>query len=94
VDLYIHSPIRLHGVELNWLSIGTNLVYFTSSSVDKVQVKFVGLISVCSVTMTQQTFIKFIFVPVRPVLLLLKNCEAVNEGVMMMMLIMMMMFQY
>jgi hypothetical protein len=25
VDLYIHSPIRLHGVVLNWLSTGTTL---------------------------------------------------------------------
>jgi hypothetical protein len=25
VDLYIHSPIRLHGVVLNSLSIGTTL---------------------------------------------------------------------
>jgi hypothetical protein len=27
VDLYIHSPIRLHGVELNKLSTGTTLPY-------------------------------------------------------------------
>jgi hypothetical protein len=27
VDLYIHSPIRLHGVVLNWLSRGTTLRY-------------------------------------------------------------------
>jgi hypothetical protein len=27
VDLYIHSPIRLHGVVLNELSTGDNLVY-------------------------------------------------------------------
>jgi hypothetical protein len=27
VDLYIHSPIRLHGVMLNWLSTGTTLPY-------------------------------------------------------------------
>jgi hypothetical protein len=25
VDLYIHSPIRLRGVMLNWLSTGTTL---------------------------------------------------------------------
>jgi hypothetical protein len=27
VDLYIHSPIRLHGVVLNWLSTGTTVPY-------------------------------------------------------------------
>jgi hypothetical protein len=27
VDLYIHSPIRLHGVVLNFLSTGTTLPY-------------------------------------------------------------------
>jgi hypothetical protein len=27
VDLYIHSPIRLHGVVLNYLSTGTTLPY-------------------------------------------------------------------
>jgi hypothetical protein len=29
VDLYIHSPIRLHGIVLNWLSAGTTLPFFT-----------------------------------------------------------------
>jgi hypothetical protein len=29
VDLYIHSPIRLHGVMLNQLSTGTTLTFFT-----------------------------------------------------------------
>jgi hypothetical protein len=29
VDLYIHSPIRLHGVVLNYLSTGTTLPFFT-----------------------------------------------------------------
>jgi hypothetical protein len=28
VDLYIHSPIRLHGVMLNQLSTGTTLPFF------------------------------------------------------------------
>jgi hypothetical protein len=27
MDLYIHSPIRLHDVVLKWLSTGTNLPY-------------------------------------------------------------------
>jgi hypothetical protein len=27
VDVYIHSPIRLHGVVLNYLSTGTTLPY-------------------------------------------------------------------
>jgi hypothetical protein len=27
MDLYIHSPIRLHGVMLNYLSTGTTLPY-------------------------------------------------------------------
>jgi hypothetical protein len=31
VDLYIHSPIRIHGVALNQLSTGTTLPYLTSS---------------------------------------------------------------
>jgi hypothetical protein len=26
MNLYIHSPIRLHGVVLNWLSTGTTLL--------------------------------------------------------------------
>jgi hypothetical protein len=30
VDLYIHTPIRLHGVVLNELSTGTNLPYLNS----------------------------------------------------------------
>jgi hypothetical protein len=29
VDLYIHSPIRLHGIVLNSLSTGTALPYLT-----------------------------------------------------------------
>jgi hypothetical protein len=32
VDLYIHSPIRLHGVVLNWLSTRTTLP-FTSQKI-------------------------------------------------------------
>jgi hypothetical protein len=35
VDLYIHSPIRLHGVVLNYLSTGTTLhfnMYITHKS--------------------------------------------------------------
>jgi hypothetical protein len=28
VDLYIHSPIRFHGVVLNWLSTGITLPFF------------------------------------------------------------------
>jgi hypothetical protein len=32
VDLYIHSPIRLHGVVLNFLSTGTNLTFMQWSS--------------------------------------------------------------
>jgi hypothetical protein len=28
VDLYIHSPIRLDGIMLNWLSTGTTLPLF------------------------------------------------------------------
>jgi hypothetical protein len=28
---YIHSPIRLHGVVLNWLGTGTTLPYHTLS---------------------------------------------------------------
>jgi hypothetical protein len=38
VDLYIHSPIRLHGVVLNSLSTGTTLLYrctFNRMPVDK-----------------------------------------------------------
>jgi hypothetical protein len=35
VDLYIHSPIRLHGVVLNYLSIGTAL-RFTLISVSTI----------------------------------------------------------
>jgi hypothetical protein len=27
MDLYIHSPKRLHGVVLNWLSTGTTILY-------------------------------------------------------------------
>jgi hypothetical protein len=30
VDVYIHFPIRLHGVVLNWLGRGANLLYLFS----------------------------------------------------------------
>jgi hypothetical protein len=31
MDLYLHSPIRLHGVTLTWLSIGTTLPFIPLS---------------------------------------------------------------
>jgi hypothetical protein len=38
MDLYIHSPIRLHGVVLNYISTGTTLpssLYYTAVDVDR-----------------------------------------------------------
>jgi hypothetical protein len=38
VDLYIHSPIRLHGVVLNSLSTGTTLPYLEHTAYMKLQI--------------------------------------------------------
>jgi hypothetical protein len=36
MDLYIHSPIRLHGVVLNYLSTGTTLPFYTRYDVSMI----------------------------------------------------------
>jgi hypothetical protein len=40
VDLYIHSPIRLHAVVLNYLSTGTALPFILSSHLCHIYILF------------------------------------------------------
>jgi hypothetical protein len=42
MDLYISSPIGLHGVVLNWLSTGTTLPLIR---LNKIKIFYIGLLS-------------------------------------------------
>jgi hypothetical protein len=41
VDLCIHSPFRLHGVVLNYMSTGTTLPFFYNNNVTDLVRKFI-----------------------------------------------------
>jgi hypothetical protein len=56
MDLYIHFPLRLHGVALNWLSTGTTLPYLTlpycnTYGKSVLDIKYVSCYNFCSKTL-------------------------------------------